>query len=343
MRLCSRAICALAAALSWLSGSSPLEAAAPEKTRDVVFEGMCDASGAVALDDQFFAVADDEDNVLRIYAARIGGSPVGSSDLSGSLNLPEKGKKKKKKKKAKHQPRIPEADVEAATRLGETALWLTSHGRTESGKLRPERFRFFATTATSAADLIEVIGRPYEGLADDMIDAQALAGLGLDDATRLPAKEGGLDIEGMTARPEGGVIIGLRSPLIDRKAIVVSIENPIELMTEGRPRFGKPMLIELGGSGVRALSWWRGRYWILAGDGRSSRLFTWRPPEKPQLVAVDLGDLNAEAFFSPEETDELLVLSDDGGREIDGKACKKLKDETRKRFRGRWLRPDVGR
>jgi hypothetical protein len=33
----------------------------------------------------------------------------------------------------------------------------------------------------------------------------------------------------------------------------------------------------------------------------------------------------------------VLLLSDDGTREIDGQPCNKLKDLTRKRFRGPWV------
>lgn len=50
---------------------------------DLIFTGMCDASGAVELSRDLFAVADDEDNVLRIYDANRGGAPLSSSDVSG--------------------------------------------------------------------------------------------------------------------------------------------------------------------------------------------------------------------------------------------------------------------
>ena len=39
-----------------------------------------------------------------------------------------------------------------------------------------------------------------------------------------------------------------------------------------------------------------------------------------------------------EGRDEILLLSDDGTVEIDGKECKRLDDPDRKRFRGRWIR-----
>src|SRR5690606_42113497 len=46
------------------------------------FYGMCDASAAVTLSDQLFAVADAEDTVLRIYNVDTGGEPLASFDLS---------------------------------------------------------------------------------------------------------------------------------------------------------------------------------------------------------------------------------------------------------------------
>src|SRR5690606_36522342 len=48
----------------------------------VVFQGMCDASGAVPLSRDLFMVADDEENILRIYDASKGGFPVDAFTLS---------------------------------------------------------------------------------------------------------------------------------------------------------------------------------------------------------------------------------------------------------------------
>src|SRR5687767_126916 len=104
------------------SGASP-ELPPPSRSApptEVVFEGMCDASGAVALSAQRMIAADDEDNVLRVYDVDRGGAPLATADVSAALGLPLKGKKR---------PHHPEVDLEAATRLGDRAYWLTSHGR----------------------------------------------------------------------------------------------------------------------------------------------------------------------------------------------------------------------
>lgn len=296
------------------------------------FEGMCDASGAVALGGSLFVVGDDEDNILRVYDARRGGPPVQSVDLSPDLELPA----------AKKKP--PEADIEAATGLGSLSFWLTSHGRKSSGKKAPSRLRFFATKETDAGP--RLVGRPYTQLLDDMLAAPQLARFGLDGAeTKAPKAPGGLNIEGMTAMADGRtILVGFRSPVPDGKALLVPLLNPVALVEEGaRAQLGEPVQLDLGGLGIRSLSWWRGRYVIIsggtAGEG-TSRLFTWRGGEDAPVAveSVDLAGLNPEAFFTPEDTEEILLLSDDGAAPVDGVECKRLKDPSRKRFRGVWVR-----
>jgi hypothetical protein len=253
-------------------------ASGTEARPSVVFEGMCDASGAVALGGGLFVVGSDEDNLLRVYDARRGGAPVRSVDLSPDLELPSRKKP-------------PEADIEAATGLGPLSFSLT-------------------------------------------------------EAETLPPKSsGGLNIEGMTAMADGrSLLIGFRSPVPRGRALVVPVLNPTEIVRDGaRARLGEPRLLDLDGLGIRSLSWWRGRYLIISGGTASeatSRLFTWRGGDDvPVPVSqVDLTGLNPEAFFTPEQAEEILLLSDDGSVPLDGVECKRLKDPARKRFRGVWVR-----
>jgi hypothetical protein len=304
----------------------------------VVFTGMCDASGAVALSDRRFVVADDEDNVLRVYDVEQGGAPLGGTDVSHGLKLPLK----KKKKKPGSVPVAPEADIEAATRLGDRAYFMTSHGRNSSGKLKPERLRFFATTAPEDGD-IEVIGEPYDGLLADLLAEPRLGSFELAKAAELaPKAPGGLNLEGMTERKEGGVWLGFRNPIPEGRALLVPLLNPEELITGKKARFGDPVKLDLGGLGVRSLSSHRDRYLIVAGpfdQGATSRLFTWDGGAKVEpLDRVSLAGFNPEGFFTPEGRDHIMLLSDDGGVSIDGTDCKRLKDPAAKRFRGLWVR-----
>jgi hypothetical protein len=304
----------------------------------VVFTGMCDASGAVALTGSLFVMADDEGNVLRVYDALRGGAPLASVDVSAGL-----GVLRPPKRARPDEPRPPlETDIEAGARVGNVAFWITSHGRNSAGKLRPERLRFFATTAPPGASGLELVGAPYERLLDDLLADPRFQRFGLAEASLLaPKAPGGLNVEGMTERLGGGVLIGLRGPTPGGRALVFPLLNPEELVQGQSARFGDPLLLDLGGYGVRALSWWRGQYLILGGhhaSGATSRLYTWDGSGSPVLVdRADLAAANPEGFFTPEDRDEFMLLSDDGSAVVDGAPCKRLEDPSRKTFRGYWL------
>jgi hypothetical protein len=316
-----------------LAGCASEAAAQRRHDREVIFRGACDASGAVPLSEGRFVVADDEDNILRAYDADRGGEPLTRTDISAALQLPLKGK----------QQRAPELDLEAATRIGDTAYWLTSHGRNKKGKVKPERLHLFATTTLDAAGRIELVGAPYEDLVDDLIAAPQLARFGLAEAAaRAPKDGGGLNLEGLTAAPDGTVLLAFRNPVPSGRALVVPLLNLPDLVDPARggpARFGAPILLDLGGRGVRSLSWWRGDYLLIAGhhaSGGRSALYRW-DGRGPAHALLDLDGYNPEGFHTPEDRDQILVLSDDGERTIDGRACKKLKDPGRKQFRGVWL------
>lgn len=302
--------------------------------RWVRFEGACDASGAVPVDERHFAVADDENNVLRVYDALAGGKAVRKTNLSKQLDL--------EKKKG-------EADIEAATSLGDRAFWLTSHGRNAKGKEDPNRSLVITTELPTTDDKVEVEGGVYRELLRDLTNEPRLARYELGRAAELAPKEpGGLNIEGLTATPEGGLLIGFRSPLAGSRALIVPVENPSAFHSGGRPHFGAPIELALGGLGVRSLSWWRGAYLIAAGStasGGPARLYRWGGPgSEPEVVAEGaLRGANPEAFFTAEGNDEILLLSDDGTREIRGKPCKKLRKQKHKSFRGLWLKLPAGK
>jgi hypothetical protein len=304
---------------------------AAEATRRVVFHGACDASGAVVLNEALIAVADDEDNILRVYDSRRGGEPLVAVDVSTAMNLPVKKKS-------------PELDIEAGTRVGEHAFWLTSHGRNSKGKVQESRFRLFATTRPAQGAGLTPVGTPYTQLLEDLLAAPVLRPFGLDAAAKLPPKEpGGLNIEGMTGRHDGRSLwIGFRNPLPQGRALVVAMLNPAAVVgASQKPVFDDPQLLELNGLGVRALSRWRDLYLLVGGPaagGGASRLFLWDGQgDRPVPVPVQWGDLNPEAFASFPDSDQVLLLSDDGTRLVDGVECKRLKDPAQKRFRGAWI------
>ncbi len=292
----------------------------------VEFTGACDASGGVPLDASTFAVADDEDNVIRIYDADRGGAPISSIDLSLWLREGDE-----------------EADLEAATRIGDRALWLASHSRSKKGKFRPSRILFLATEIPKPGASAAVVGEPYRGLLDALHADPRYSAFGLDEAAKLPPKApGGLNIEGLTSTGNGGVLVGLRNPTPGDRALLFVIGNALDV-AEGRahPKLGDPILLELGGRGVRGLTRWRGAYLIAAGAreaGPSDALFEWPGPgAEPRELGLNLAGFNPEGFFSSPARAELMLLSDDGELEIEGRACKRLEVQAQRRFRGVWI------
>lgn len=296
--------------------------------RQVTFFGACDASGAVPLNDHVFAVADDEDNILRQYDANTGGPPHEKTDLSPLLELRQKR---------------PESDIEAATRIGDVAYWLTSHGRNKQGELKPERSYFFATLLPGSTEPLASVGKPRSDLQEELI-ARFDAEYHLREASALPPNAAeGFNIEGLTATPDGKLLIGFRNPIPRGKALIVPLDNPRQTLEGAAPAFGTPILLDLGGLGVRGLSWWHGKYLIIGGPFAHgpSRLFTWDGPGTQAVVSnLDLSEYNPEGFFTPEDSSEILLLSDDGTALLDGKECKSLKKHgPPKRFRGVWVQP----
>lgn len=314
---------------SALLPSLVLAAASACAAQAFTYSGPCDASGAAALGNEHFIVGNDETNALTVYR-RGQASPVASLDMGPFLGLRAKD----------------EADIEAAARLGRRIYWITSHARDAKGRARPDRQRLFATEIVAGPTPgAAPVGRPYAHLLDDLLAAPALAPYALDRAARLPPEaEGGLNIEGLAATPDGRLLIGLRNPLPRGRALLIPFENPAETVDQGRPaQLGAPVLLDLGGRGIRSIDLVGDVYYIVAGppaDRGSFALFRWsgRAEQAPTQLAVDLGDLRPEALVALPQTGELLLISDDGGLAIGGTACKDL-PTGRQSFRSLTLRP----
>lgn len=291
----------------------------------MTFEGSCDASGAIELDAHRVLVADDENDVLRIYDVDRGGRAT--LELMPNWNLGGEGDT--------------ESDLEASTLLGDLAFFLSSHGLTSKGIRDPERLLLFAARVPPEAGRLQLVGQPYRSLLDDLVSDPRLARFGLAEAAqRAPKEPGGLNLEGLTVSAEGGLLVGFRSPVPEGRALIVGISNPHAVLEGKRAVLTEAKLLDLGGLGIRALSRWRGRLLVLAGptgEGGPFRLFQ-EMEGALRPIDVDLTGLGAEALYAHDTRDEVLVLSDDGARVIEGKRCKKLKDPHLKRFRGLWVK-----
>jgi len=279
-----------------------------------VYWRMCDASAAISLDHEHFVAADDEGNTLLVYKR---GTPdsVRSYDLAKFLLT---------KKKA-------ESDLEGAARVGDRIYWISSHGRDRKGKAAPDRQRFFATKVYGSPGLtLDPIGKPYRGLLRDLLAEQRFARFGFAAASLLaPKDKGGLNIEGLTARPDGTLLIAFRNPVPAGKALLVPLLNPDKVIEGARAQFGDVIELNLDGSGVRDLTLVGDKYLVIAGarDGtRKFGLFLWngRDGNPQKLAGNHFEKLNPEAIFrfQNDAPNIFQILSDDGSRKFAGKECK---------------------
>ncbi|RIK77860.1 MAG: DUF3616 domain-containing protein [Planctomycetota bacterium] len=305
------------------------------------YHGMCDASAAVAIDSERFAVANDEDNVLRIYHRDRPTEPLMTVDVSTHLEV---------------DPAEPESDIEGACLLDGRIYWITSHGRNKKDKLRESRHRLFCTEVRGKGDSATLVGvgKVYQGLLEALVADARYAKYGLAGAAELaPKKEGGFNIEGLAATPGGQLLVAFRNPQPRGKALIARIDNPKEIIDDGADaKLGDPFELDLsdGGRplGIRSIEWDTvgNRYWIVGGEydgGNRFKLFEWSSRTGKQAVAVktvDFGllDFNPEAIFLyPGEKGRIQILSDDGTRKVDGKECKKLQDSSAQSFRSAYL------
>lgn len=325
------------AALGW-PAVLPLCAPGGEELRlerPMQYSGMCDASGAVAINSNLFVVASDEDNVLRLYRADQAGMPLREFDCNAFLELEHKGKSL-------------EADLEAAARIGDRAFWMGSHGRNRLGKLRRNRHRFFATDIQVAADgqvTLTPVGKPCKTLLDDLENDPRYGPFHLEEASlHAPKEKDALNIEGLSATPEGHLLVGFRNPVPQEKALLAPLLNPNEVIAGHPARFDAPILLDLGGLGIRDMALYEGAYLIIAGawhGGGPFRFYRWKGPGTPPqpLTVRHLQDYQPEAIIIYPQTGlrEVQILSDDGTRLIDGVPGKLVPDRRRQAFRSFWV------
>ncbi|MHC4742973.1 MAG: fibronectin type III domain-containing protein [Planctomycetota bacterium] len=317
---------------------------------------IADASGAVALDPNYFIVAGDEINALCIYDANDPGSrPVVDFNLADYLHT---------------DANSPETDMEAATWFNQRIFWITSHGRNRNGKYCPSRHQFFATTVTGEGpNAIITVNGNYTNLVDHLIAYDKIYELGLAEAIGvidsninpdpipdLAPKVNGLNIEGLCTAADGNsILIAFRNPrpaVNDvNNALIIQLNNPEDVVLNGHePNFAPPMLLDLDGLGIRSIEYSStlAQYLIVAGSNSSG-------PEVPipVLYSYDMNSslltkiddfpvLTPEAMFQFPDTNDIRLLSDDGTLLIDtpeGPTPNKLLPREQRTFRTQLVTP----
>ena len=327
----------------------------PARADILTFPGICDASAAVAIDEKTIIVGDDERQWLSIY-------DLPTQRLLDKIPLPSLSGDDGAETDGGH-----EADIEGATIFKGRIVWITSHGRNRKGKVRPDRYRLFASHTINSQDgtAAEAFSPSFSDLASMILgkedDSYAPLREAIGDLSRtdpaLAPKKRGLNIEGLTATRDGEMLlIGVRNPQKDAKALLFELAG-FDRFLQGDPSqlaLGQLIEIDLGGRGIRDIAWSaaHGSYIIAAGqvdddaDGPGFALYKWDGTGAPLQIG-DFNDLDRD--FHPEAvvplldksdhglapSKRILILSDEGAVRLgqDRIPCKEA-DEARRRFRG---------
>ncbi len=204
---------------------------------------------------------------------------------------------------------------------------ITSHSLTNDGERNPDRELLlrFRVSGTSVGE-IRTVANLRDALAGDTLIRDALAA-----EPGAEADFAQLNIEGLAyERQTGQLYLGLRAPLAGDRSIIVAIENPEQMFDGAAARFGPPILMDLNGGGIRALSFdpILGSFLLLNEiegyeGNRYSQLWSWSgdPDAQPQPVALpDIINLNnVESIDSITLAGEprLLIMSDEGSEKRD--------------------------
>ena len=212
----------------------------------------------------------------------------------------------------------------AADRAGNIYA-ITSHSRDSDGDERKSRERLvrFRIEGDKVVDP-RVVGSLKRDLMAAHPELAASAGI------RNVKSEGGLNIEALEMSPDQRrLLIGFRSPLLDERAIVASIENPGAIFdADERPRIGVTLtMLDLGGNGIRSMSWVPSLagYLVIAGPVAREQvefeLWFWRggSEDHPRRVSVaGLSGFKHAEGVSPAVIDGrqcIIIVTDDGSRD----------------------------
>jgi hypothetical protein len=283
----------------------------PDRTRFHTIRS--DASTGVDIGGNYMWVADDEDQVLRLFDRQNSGWRVKGLNFNAALGLSVGD----------------EADLEASAKSGGVVYWMGSHGNDRSGSAAPTRSVIFKTTLSGAgaASTLAYNGR-YNSFRSDVIQWDTTNGHGLGanylglaaGSIGIPERVDGFNIEGLAMMPSStsGAYVGFRAPLVSEggidKALIVPVTNFSSVATGSAPVFGAPIRLDLGGRGIRSVTRNANNdYLIVAGppaNTGSFALYLWdgSAGSNPVLLPTDIHARATEADASPEG---VVGLNDD--------------------------------
>ncbi|WP_291991739.1 DUF3616 domain-containing protein [Candidatus Accumulibacter sp. ACC003] len=201
---------------------------------------------------------------------------------------------------------------------------ITSHSRDGDGREKASRERLVRFRVAGDRVAEPLLAPPIKAA---LIAAQPL----LAAAAKIPdvKKDGGLNIEALAmSADQRRLLIGLRSPLLEQRAIIASIENPQAIFdSHHEPSISATLVtLDLGGKGIRGMSYLAvlNGYLVIAGplakEQEQFELWFWSgdpaAPSRRVSVAGLAGFEHAEGVSSAliDGRQRIIIVSDDGSR-----------------------------
>ncbi|MBC7485346.1 MAG: T9SS type A sorting domain-containing protein [Cytophagaceae bacterium] len=288
---------------------------------DVYHTGSADGSTAIPVDANYMFVADDENNIIRLYNRNTSGLPVYSFDAGSYLATTGT-----------------EVDIEGSFRSPTNPnriYWIGSLSNNKNGESRPDRDRIFATdiVGSGASATLTFVGY-YKGLRAKLIswgdskgyNFTAKAATGIE-----PKRIDGFNVEGLEMGPDGTTLyIAFRAPYVGtatNKAVIAPLLNFESWFGTGSPSssptFGNSIELDLNNHGIRSLGKNASNQFLIvagsyAADGTFA-LYQWNglSTSAPVALSTNLIGLSPEGIVDVPATlsgsFQVQLLSDLGG------------------------------
>ncbi|MDO4683619.1 MAG: DUF3616 domain-containing protein [Lautropia sp.] len=293
---------------AWPSFSPP---AAAQAIQPGALTGIHEPSGLKQLPDGRILVVEDEASHAfgLLTLPRDGGAPT--TDTSANQRLIDSFERKLN-------------DLEGLTMDDQGWLYaITSHADTKKGERKEAREQLVRFKLPEG---VAIEQQYHDGLRDALSSAEGLKKL-IKDQGASSIHLSNPDIEGLAFDPKNGqLILGFSKPLIDGKALIVTLSNPDEMFTrQASPAFSAAYLLDLQGGGIRGLDYDAAnqRYLLLnevedASGKNRSQLWQWdgKPASAPEKITppafAQMKNVEAIGAVNAGQGPEYLFLSDEG-------------------------------
>ncbi len=288
--------------------------------RNNQFSHIYEPSGAISLNDgKVLLVEDESKQALQLVE-------VNKNGVVKELNKPEMSQKIKTIFKNKIR------DLEGATSNGVDYIYvITSHTTNKARKHKVPREQIVRFNYHNG-EISQV--KLYHGLLDSLKLLHPQFKQALSTKEKVSRKKE-INIEALTwDKEDKSLLIGLRSPLIDGKAVVIPLQNPDDIFDKKKqPKLDKPLLIDLEGDGIRGMSWDENKqgYWIIAGDvgKRKDEFSLWFWDKKYNKVTIneEITNLGFAEGITKIDDVGIFIVKDDGSFETHGANYSIIKEQ----------------